>query len=215
MARWTRSRLSFANVMSIIAVFVALGGTSYAAIKIPKNSVGSAQIKTNGVASSDVKNGSLKKADFKATDLPAGPTGPQGAKGDPGTNGTNGSNGAPGTAAAFARVQPNGTLLEALPGFPATSKGLGDTVITNPGAAGTYCFDNMPFPPASAVVASDNAGASTAATNNVVLSVATERGNNLNGCPAGADARVVATQWTEAAAPANVNKGFVIWFEEG
>jgi hypothetical protein len=90
MARWTRRRFTFANVMSMIAVFVALGGTGYAAIKIPKNSVGTAQIKTSGVASSEVKNGSLKSGDFKQTDLPKGPTGPQGL---PGTKGDKGDPG--------------------------------------------------------------------------------------------------------------------------
>jgi hypothetical protein len=100
MTRWTRSRLSFANVMSIIAVFIALGGTSYAAIKIPKNSVSSSQIKTGAVASSDVKDGALKKVDFKASDLPIGPTGPQGLQGAKGDKGADGTKGATGTIGA-------------------------------------------------------------------------------------------------------------------
>jgi hypothetical protein len=109
MARLIRPRLSYANVMATIAVFVALGGTGYAAVKLPKNSVGTAQIKTSGVASSEVKNGALKAIDFKAGELPTGATGPQGPqgpqglkgdKGEPGTNGTNGTNGAPGTVGA-------------------------------------------------------------------------------------------------------------------
>ena len=33
--------LSFANVMSVIAVFIALGGTAIAVTQLPKNSVGS------------------------------------------------------------------------------------------------------------------------------------------------------------------------------
>ena len=211
-----RRHMTFANVVSIMALVFAMGGTGYAALKLPKNSVGGAQIKKNAVTGakvknsslgpSDIKNGSLLKADFKAGQLPAGATGATGATGPAGAAGANG------TADAYARVQANGTLLTALEGFPATSKGVVNENITNP-AVGTYCFQNLPFRPASATVSSDNAGAVTPATNNVVISVATERGNNLNGCPAGADARVVATQWTEAAAPANVNKGFVIWFE--
>ena len=44
-------RLSYANVMSTIAVFVALGGSSYAALKLPRNSVGSAQIRNGAVQS--------------------------------------------------------------------------------------------------------------------------------------------------------------------
>ena len=35
-----RARLTFANVMSVAALFVALGGTGYAAIVLPANSVG-------------------------------------------------------------------------------------------------------------------------------------------------------------------------------
>jgi hypothetical protein len=213
-----RSHLSFANITALLALFVALSGTAYAAVKLPRNSVGAAQIKKNGVrasevrrgaiGTSEVRNGALRAGDFRPGDLPAGAEGPRGPAG------TNGTNGAPGTAAAFARVQPTGTLLPAIGDFPATSKGITQAMVTKP-AAGTYCFTGMAFRPASAMVASDNAGAATAATNNVVLSVATERGNNLGGCPAGANARVVATQWTEAAAPANVDKGFVVWFEEG
>ena len=42
-----RGKLSFANVMSMVAVMIALGGTSYAAIKLPANSVGSTQLKTS------------------------------------------------------------------------------------------------------------------------------------------------------------------------
>lgn len=103
MARWTRSRLSYANVMSTIAVFAVLGGTSYAAVKLPRNSVGASQIKTGGVGSSEVKNGALRKVDFKASELPLGAQGPQGLKGDkgdPGANGSDGANGAPGTVGA-------------------------------------------------------------------------------------------------------------------
>ncbi len=93
-----------------LALFLALGGVSYAAITLPANSVGSKQIKKRAVKNSDlgrsavtsgkVKNFSLLSTDFKAGQLPAGATGLQGPKGDkgdqglPGTNGTNGTNGA-------------------------------------------------------------------------------------------------------------------------
>jgi hypothetical protein len=49
-----RRRLSFANVTSTLALFVALGGTSYAAITLPANSVGKTQIRTSGVGQSEV-----------------------------------------------------------------------------------------------------------------------------------------------------------------
>ena len=79
-----RGKLSFANVMSMIAVMIALGGTSYAA-GLARNSVGSTQIKTGAVKNSDlgssavtsgkVKNGSLQAADFAARPAPGRPEG--------------------------------------------------------------------------------------------------------------------------------------------
>ena len=78
--------------IALLALFVALGGTSYAAVALPKNSVGTAQIKKNAVTSAKVKNGSLTSADFGAASRaklvgPAGPSGPQGPKGDKGDPG--------------------------------------------------------------------------------------------------------------------------------
>ena len=46
-----RRHLTPSLAISMIALFVALGGASYAAVKIPKNSVGAAQIKKNAVTS--------------------------------------------------------------------------------------------------------------------------------------------------------------------
>jgi hypothetical protein len=221
-----RARLTFANVISLIALFVALGGTGYAAIKLPKNSVTSKTIKKgavtnaklgkNAVTSSKVKDGSLLKQDFANGQLPAGAQGPQGIQGPPGTNGTNGTDGAQGPAgiaAAYARVQADGTLLPSLSDFPSGTKNVEQTMITNP-AAGTYCITGMTFRPTSGMVALDNAGASGATQNNFAASVAIERGNNLGGCPTGANARVVTTQWSDTVAPANVNHGFIVWFEK-
>jgi hypothetical protein len=113
-------RPSPAVAIALVALFVAMGGTGYAALKLPKNSVGSKQIKSSAVGSSEVKDGALVSKDFKAGQLPAGPQGPIGPKGDkgepgtPGTNGTNGSNGtdgAPGPAAKWALVKGNGTIV--------------------------------------------------------------------------------------------------------
>ncbi|MBJ7356223.1 hypothetical protein [Nocardioides sp.] len=58
-------RPSAALIVSALALVVALGGTAYAAVQLPKNSVGAAQIKKNAVRSGEVKNGSLKARDLK------------------------------------------------------------------------------------------------------------------------------------------------------
>ena len=204
-----RSRMTSAHVISLIALFVALGGTGYAAVKLPKNSVGAAQIKTGGVGSSEVKNGSLKKADFKNSDLPAGPQGPQGPAG---SNGTNGAPGLAGSAKAFARVAADGTLQPDVANFPSQVKGIvAANVVKGEAAAatGNYCFD-LDFRPSSALVALDNADAA-AANRNLVTSVAIDRGEDLGDCPADHnDARVrIVDGNTETATDGR----FFIWFE--
>jgi hypothetical protein len=54
-----RPRLTYANVMSTVAVMLALGGTSYAAFNLPNNSVTSPKIKDGAVHSSDLGNGAV------------------------------------------------------------------------------------------------------------------------------------------------------------
>ena len=51
--------LSFANVVSVIALFVALGGGTYAAVKIKANSVGSKQVRDNSLKGDDVDEAAL------------------------------------------------------------------------------------------------------------------------------------------------------------
>lgn len=54
-----------ALVISLIALFVALGGTTYAATSLPKNSVGAKQLKKNAVTSAKIKNGAVTAAKLK------------------------------------------------------------------------------------------------------------------------------------------------------
>jgi hypothetical protein len=80
------SRLSYSNVMATIAVFIALGGTSYAALKVTGKNVKDATLTGKDVANSsltsaDVKNGSLLVKDFKSGQLPGGGGGGQGTPG--------------------------------------------------------------------------------------------------------------------------------------
>lgn len=96
-----------ALVVSLVALFVALGGTGYAAIVLPANSVGAKQIKKSAVTTAKVKDASLLAADFKSGQLPAGqqgakgdtgPAGPQGPKGDTVPAGPQGAKGDTGPA---------------------------------------------------------------------------------------------------------------------
>ncbi len=117
-----RRQLTFANVMSVIAVFIALGGASYAAVNLPKNSVGTKQLKGksvgtkqlkgNAVNSNKVKNFSLRANDFKKGQIPSGPTGPAGqpgATGPQGATGPTGPVGPPGPATGPAGGDLTGT----------------------------------------------------------------------------------------------------------
>jgi hypothetical protein len=110
--RSVRARLTFANVVSVTALFVALGGGAWA---ISANTVGSKQIKKGAVKKSDlaanavisekVADGSLNAVDFAAGQLPTGepgaqgPQGPQGIQGPQGLQGTQGLQGVPGDPA--------------------------------------------------------------------------------------------------------------------
>lgn len=96
-----RSRMTFANVTSVLALFVALGGGSYAALNLPRGSVGAKQLRKNAVTSPKVKPGSLLLSDFRASQRSRlrglrGPRGVQGVQGAPGATG------APGPSAASA-----------------------------------------------------------------------------------------------------------------
>jgi hypothetical protein len=91
--------------IGLLALFVALGGTSYAvgagsidSREIKNNTIRSKDIRNNEVGSKDVRDRSLLAKDFKNGQLPAGPAGPAGARGD---------TGAPGTARAYATMRPD------------------------------------------------------------------------------------------------------------
>jgi hypothetical protein len=89
MPRFRRHRLTYADVMSSIAVFVALGGASYAAVKLPPNSVGTKQIKKAAVTRPKIDPKLLTS--LKGTTGAPGPTGAQGATGTQGPKGDPGS----------------------------------------------------------------------------------------------------------------------------
>jgi hypothetical protein len=117
MQRLLVRRPSPAMVVALAALFVSLGGGAYAALSLPRNSVGSAQLKhgavtrsklgAGAVTSIKVKDHSLLAADFKAGQLPVGQRGPQGAKGDTGPPGQPGANGVSVTTQTLSSGDPN------------------------------------------------------------------------------------------------------------
>jgi hypothetical protein len=58
-----------ALVISLIALFVALGGSAYAATRLPKNSVGTKQLKKNAVTGPKIKSGAVTAAKINTRGL--------------------------------------------------------------------------------------------------------------------------------------------------
>jgi hypothetical protein len=57
--RLRRPKLTYANAIATLALFLALGGAAYAGTQLPKNSVGSNQLKKNAVTTAKIKNGAV------------------------------------------------------------------------------------------------------------------------------------------------------------
>jgi hypothetical protein len=142
-------RPSPATIISLVALFVALGGTSYAAVVLaPKNSVGSAQ----------VINGSLLKKDLSKKTVAAlkGNRGPQGARGSAGAQGAAGAvgpAGATGPAGPAGATGPTGAAGATGPAgpFPDGNLPSGKTIRGNysmsgiTGAANNLVTDSISF----------------------------------------------------------------------
>jgi hypothetical protein len=58
-------RITSAHVLAVVALFVALGGGAYAALKLPKNSVKSATIKNGQVKAADLANKAVTSKKIK------------------------------------------------------------------------------------------------------------------------------------------------------
>jgi hypothetical protein len=112
-----RRQLSYANVMATVAVFIALGGSSYAAIKITGKNVTDgtltgADVKNSSLTGTDIKNKSLTAVDFKGSVRgPEGATGPKGATGPQGDRGLQGVKGDTGQPGPFPAELPSGKTL--------------------------------------------------------------------------------------------------------
>jgi hypothetical protein len=130
-------RPSPALVISIIALIIALGGTSYAAFRVPKNSVGSDQLRKNAVTTKKIRNGAVTGAKIangtitgkqvKSASLGTVPNATNATNATNAASATNASElaGSPGSAyqskILWARIAPDGTLTT---GSGAVSSGL-------------------------------------------------------------------------------------------
>ena len=124
MAPLKRRLPSPALAVALLALFVALGGTGYAAVALQKNSVGTKQLRNgavknskiaaNAVTGSKVRQRSLSAGDFRVGSLPQGPRGERGERGPEGPRGAAGS-------PALGAVLGRGVNVPATPSFLAPS----------------------------------------------------------------------------------------------
>jgi hypothetical protein len=116
-----------ALVVSTIALIAALGGTSYAAFTLPKNSVGTKQLKSNAVTTKKIKNGAVTGSKLNL----GGVTVPNAAHASTAATADNGAEG-------YARIKSDGTL------DAANSKNVSAANVTHAGT-GETCFHGLPF----------------------------------------------------------------------
>jgi hypothetical protein len=188
------------NAIACLALFVALGGTGYAAIAIPRNSVGTAQLKKGAVTGAKVKAHSLVGSDFKPGQLPAGPRGEAGAKGEAGPKG---EAGAPGAALGYAHVVVvSGTATI----DPSRSHNVVQANLTHVANSGIYCFSGLSFTPHNAIVGPDAAASDEEFTAEAGLAPDEKV---LAACGSSAQVAVA----TEQVGKGNVDTSFYILFD--
>lgn len=123
-------RATYANVTATLALVVALGGTGYAAVNLPKNSVGSKQIVNDSIKSVDVKNNGLKGADVDESTLSPVPRAATAADADAlGGRSLRG-------LLQWALVDSEGTLISSSGSVSSTGLGVGRFRVDFPGAVG-------------------------------------------------------------------------------
>jgi hypothetical protein len=93
------------TAVALLALFLALGGGAYAAVKLPANSVGTSQIKRKAVTLTKIAP-SARRALKGAT----GPQGPKGADGAAGAQGPQGVQGERGPEGPVAKPDQNGNI---------------------------------------------------------------------------------------------------------
>jgi hypothetical protein len=106
-----KPRVTYASVVSSLALFLTLGGVSWAVTTLPRNSVGTAQFKDGAVTVRKIKVRSLRAANLARGQLLTGPHGRVGREGPIGNGapGSAGPRGAPGPTGSAGPTGPTGS----------------------------------------------------------------------------------------------------------
>jgi hypothetical protein len=125
--------------VGLLALVIALGGTSYAASQLPRSSVGAPQLKARAVTEPKLSRAVKKKLDSSVPG-PAGKPGPQGAQGPPGQQGIQGPPGptSVGYGGINAGVSPISTA-DVGPATTATLADAGKALVIVAGVFGNPC----------------------------------------------------------------------------
>jgi hypothetical protein len=141
--RALRSKLTYANVISTLCLFMLLGGGAYAATKLPKNSVGAKQIKNGAITGKKIKNASIEATKLTSTAQSTlqGPKGPRGATGAKGATGSKGDRGPAGPTGPAGTAGNSGAFATVLNDSPPTFQGShpGFTAVERD-STGIYCL---------------------------------------------------------------------------
>jgi hypothetical protein len=132
-------------VVALVALFVALGGSAYAALKLPKNSVGAAQLKKSAVTPTKLSPAAKAALSTPGPKGQAGARGPEGPRGDSGPRGNSGLKGDTGAAGPGATILNWDEAASATPAVKTIGTALGVTFsaecsIPNPGEAAVKLF---------------------------------------------------------------------------
>lgn len=186
-----RTRLTYANVMSSLAVFLILGGaTAFAATKIganelKANSIITGKIKKEAVTTAKIKNGAISTSKL-ANDAVTGEKANEATFGQvpSAANATNAGNATTAEGpVAFAHVAANGTVLDA--------RGMSRVA----GSDGNYyCFTGISFAPRGIQATADYWNGSPQFNTMVQAGLASSGGLGGTGCPAGTQAFVHGTR---------------------
>jgi hypothetical protein len=187
--------------LALVALFVALGGASYAAVNLPRNSVGAGEIKRNAVRSSEVKKNAVRSSEVKDNALsgrdvrestlgkvPRATAADSATSAKTATTANTAGSAATATSAnpeAFARIRDEGTAEATAAGIVdvANSKGVTGANVTSIESGDTYCFHGLAFQPRGGQVTTDY--------NNTQIPVVPQFAiGTVVGCPTGTQAFV-------------------------
>lgn len=132
--RALRSKLTYANVISSLCLFLLLGGGAAVAAGLGPNSVGTTQLKNGAVTGPKIKRASIEatKLTQLAISTLKGATGPKGAKGAAGAKGATGAKGDTGARGPVGPAGARGETGLTGPTGPAGNQGAFATVLISP-----------------------------------------------------------------------------------